>query len=168
MTLSTHEKPLPEPVVAAVLIALDDEYHAEATYAAIMGVFGEVRPFCNIIEAERRHAAALIDILNKHDQIVPPNPYLAGEKPLDPVPETLAAACTQGVEAEIANVRLYDEDLLPTVDAYPEITGVFRALRDASENNHLPAFRRCASRSRGNGAGRNGRNGRGQASQKET
>jgi hypothetical protein len=40
--------------------ALDDEYKAEATYAAVITRFGPVRPFINIVEAERRHAGALI------------------------------------------------------------------------------------------------------------
>lgn len=40
----------------ALRAALDDEYRAEATYAAVITAFGEVRPFINIIEAERRHA----------------------------------------------------------------------------------------------------------------
>ena len=39
------------------MAALDDEYRAEAIYDAVMQKFGEVRPFINIIEAERRHAA---------------------------------------------------------------------------------------------------------------
>jgi hypothetical protein len=40
--------------------ALDDEYKAEATYDAVIARFGPVRPFINIVEAERRHARALI------------------------------------------------------------------------------------------------------------
>ena len=41
----------------ALRMALDDEYRAEATYAAVIETFGEVRPFIRIIDAERRHAA---------------------------------------------------------------------------------------------------------------
>ena len=39
---------------AVLLEALDDERKAEATYAAVIEKFGEVRPFINIIDAERR------------------------------------------------------------------------------------------------------------------
>jgi AcrR family transcriptional regulator len=49
-------------------------------------------------------------------------------------------------EAEIANRDLYDRQLLPAVAAYSDITLVMQRLRDASENNHLPAFQRCVSR----------------------
>ena len=36
---------------AVLLEALDDERKAEATYAAVIEKFGEVRPFINIIDA---------------------------------------------------------------------------------------------------------------------
>ena len=39
--------------------ALDDEYHAWATYDQVIADFGEVRPFSNIREAEARHINAL-------------------------------------------------------------------------------------------------------------
>ena len=42
--------------VEALQLALEDEYRAEAMYEAVIEDFGEVRPFINIIEAERRHA----------------------------------------------------------------------------------------------------------------
>ena len=140
---------LPGQVVDAIEIALDDEHHAEATYEAILTRFGQVRPFCNIVEAERRHAAALIGIMTSYGLTAAPNPYLAGEKPLDPVPATLADACETAVAAELSNVALYDDRLLPAVAGHPDVEAVFRRLRDASADRHLPAFRRCADRHRG-------------------
>jgi hypothetical protein len=148
MTSFQGSKPLPGSVVAAILTALDDEHHAEAAYEAVLARFGAVRPFLNIVEAERRHAAALIRILAAHGLSAPPNPYLSGAKKLGEVPATLDEACEAGVEAEIANVALYDSSLLPAVAGHPEVETVFRRLRDASAERHLPAFRRCASRHR--------------------
>lgn len=143
---------LTAPVIAAILTALDDEYHAEAVYAATLDKFGtDVRPFCNIINAERRHQAALFKLLKKYQIEVPVNEYLTGGKKLASVPATLKEACAIGVAAEIENARLYDEDLLATVSAHEDITRVFKALSDASTNNHLPAFQRCAD---GGGHGR--------------
>lgn len=44
---------------AVLLEALDDERKAEAAYGAVIEKSGKVRPFINIIEAERRHSAAI-------------------------------------------------------------------------------------------------------------
>jgi|GEM_PF-2355161 len=38
----------------ALHAALDDEYHARATYRAVPDAFDEVRPFINIERAARR------------------------------------------------------------------------------------------------------------------
>ena len=42
--------------------ALDDEYRARATYQKVIDTFGPVRPFVNIVEAEDRHAQALLSL----------------------------------------------------------------------------------------------------------
>ncbi len=137
----------------ALLMALDDEYKAEATYVAVIERFGEIRPFVNIIEAERRHAQrakAEMDRLGvSYDA---ENPYLGKLS----APESVLAACEQGVAAEIENIALYDR-ILPTV----EDESVLAALSDlqwASRERHLPAFERCVARGGEQGPGR----GRGQ------
>ena len=135
-----------EPQVAALLAALDDEYHAEATYAAVIDRFGPKRPSINIIEAEKRHAQAIIRLLESCGVEYPANPYTRGDKPLEALPATLAQCCQVGVAAEIENVRLYDEDLLPAVAGHAEASAILKRLRDASQEHHLPAFKRCASR----------------------
>jgi len=148
----------------AVLRALDDEYHAEAVYAATLAAFGDVRPFSNIIEAERKHQAALLGLMDTYGIPVPANGYLTGEKPLRALPATLAEVCAVGVEAEIENARLYDEDLLPAVAGHADIIRVFTNLRDASIDKHLPAFERCAAgggQGKGNGHGKGNGNGNG-------
>jgi hypothetical protein len=131
---------------AALGSALQDERHAEAFYAAVMAKFGDARPFVNIIEAERQHQALLIGLYETYGLAVPENGYATGALDAPAAPETLAEACKIGVDAEIANRDLYDGNLLPAVAAYPDITLVMQRLRDASEENHLPAFQRCANR----------------------
>jgi len=137
----------------ALLMALDDEYKAEATYVAVIEKFGEIRPFINIIEAERRHAErakAEMDRLGiSYD---PENPYLG----VLVAPQSVLAACEQGVTAEIENIALYDR-LLPTIqDA--SVLSTLTDLQWASRERHLPAFERCVAREgeqgRGQGRGR--------------
>jgi len=131
---------------AALGSALQDERHAEAFYAAVMAKFGDARPFSNIIKAERQHEAMLIGLYETYGIAVPENNYATGAQKAPAAPETLVEACKIGVEAEIANRDLYDGKLLPAVAAYPDITRVMQGLRDASEENHLPAFQRCVGR----------------------
>jgi rubrerythrin len=131
---------------AALGSALQDERHAEAFYAAALAKFGDARPFSNIIEAERQHEAMLIGLYETYGVAVPENGYTTGALEAPLAPEALHEACKIGVEAEIANRDLYDATLLPAVAAYPDITRVMQRLRNASEENHLPAFQRCLNR----------------------
>jgi rubrerythrin len=58
-------------------------------------------------------------------------------------------ACQAGVDAEIANVALYDRLMQNT--SRQDILAVFENLRRASQERHLPALRRCAERGAGRG-----------------
>jgi rubrerythrin len=60
---------------------------------------------------------------------------------------SLREACEAGVAAEVANAELYDELLAGTERA--DIREVYENLREASQERHLPAFRRCAARESG-------------------
>lgn len=133
----------------ALSAALDDEYKAIATYEAVLSAFGPVRPFVNIVEAERRHAAALLRQFDRRG-LTPPADRWRGRIA---APASVAAACAAGVEAEVENAALYDR-LLSAVADDAEVTRVFVALRDASQQRHLPAFRRCLEN--GGRAGRGG------------
>lgn len=137
----------PQPLTAAAARALDealaDERHALSIYEAAIARFGPIRPFVNIARAEARHIEALTLLYQRYDATMPDPAAPAAPASL---PDNLAELCAQGVEAEIANITLYDERLLPAVAAYPDITSVMTRLRDASRDNHLPAFRRCAGR----------------------
>lgn len=143
----------------ALCAALDDEYKAIASYEAVLAAFGPIRPFVNIVEAERRHAAALLQQFARHG-LTPPADRWQGRVV---APASVAAACAAGVEAEVENAALYDR-LLAAVEGDAEVTQVFVALRDASQQRHLPAFRRCLQNggNAGRGAGRCGGQGGGQ------
>lgn len=144
---------------AAIEAALDDEHRAGAFYAAVMTKFGDVRPFRNIIRAEQTHASELNALLENYGlERKTTNPHLGSAEIAALVPETLAAACKIGVNAEVANRDLYDKRLMPAVQDYADVQVVFAALRDASENKHLPAFERCGG---GQGQGMGQRKGMG-------
>lgn len=129
--------------IAALHEALDDEYKARATYHAIIKKFGPVRPFVNIVEAEGRHAEALL--AQFHRLGIPPRPDpWAGRAT---APATLAEACASAVQAEIENAAMYDRLLAQITD--PEVREVMLRLRMASQERHLPAFRRCLARESG-------------------
>lgn len=132
---------LPEATQRALIRALEDERHAEAFYSAVIAKFGEVRPFANIINAERRHASEVIAVMKQYG-VEGHSDALAGSPPT--APATLHEACKMGVDAEIANKSLYDEQLIPAAKGHSDIIALFERLRDASQNRHLPAFTRCA------------------------
>jgi hypothetical protein len=131
---------LTEAEARALHDALDDEYHAWATYDQVIRDFGEVRPFCNIRDAEARHIRALIGLFGRYGIEVPPNPWPGGVRRYP----DLRTACADAVEAEIANAALYDRLMAST--RREDLLAVFRNLRDASQERHLPAFRRCCAR----------------------
>ncbi len=124
--------------IEALKTALDDEYRAYATYDQIIADFGEVRPFSNIRDAEARHIAALCGLFTRYGLTVPENPWPGKVERYN----SLNDACEAGVAAEIANSEIYDRLMQAT--QRPDILTVFGNLRDASQQNHLPAFRRCA------------------------
>ena len=57
---------------------------------------------------------------------------------------SVVEACKVGVEAEIENAALYDR-LFAMVE-HADILQVFESLQAASQEQHLPAFERCANR----------------------
>lgn len=142
---------LDAPAANALKTALSDEYHAEAFYDAVIKKFGDVRPFTNIIEAERTHARELLVVMAAYGMAAEPNGMLGTKEIADAVPTTIEEACKAGVAAEIANRDLYGP-LIAAAGSHADIVAVFTRLQQASEKNHLPAFERCAS---GRGGGQN-------------
>lgn len=139
--------------------AIEDEWLAEAEYAALMAEFDVDRPFSNIRRAELTHIDALLPLFETYDVELPVKPDQAA------IPDTLAETYQIGVDAEIANIAMYEKflahDNLPA-----DISAVFTRLMNASKN-HLKAFERQVDRSNGlftqsaNGFGRRNQNGRG-------
>ena len=105
-----------------------------------MEEIGSVRPFSMIIRAEERHISMLRALYDTYGVPMPEEP---NNVPV--VESTRSANCAVGLQAEILNAELYDNELLPLVVDYPDITQVFTKLRDDSQYKHLPAFERCAS-----------------------
>ncbi len=113
--------------------ALLDEYHAKATYEAIIETYGEIRPFTNIVLAEQTHIDLLLPLFETYGYSVP----------LDDsnvvVPDSVASALATGFEAEKANIALYETFLAQ--DLPDDVRAVFEQLVNASEH-HLSAFSR--------------------------
>ncbi len=130
-----------EQTVAALEEALEDEYKARATYNKVIEAFGPIRPFINIVEAEDRHASALLRQFERLG-LQPPKDEWPGRVE---APSSIAAACEAAIAAEIENAEMYDR-LLAVVDD-PSVRDVLLNLQDASKNRHLPAFQRCLERS---------------------
>jgi hypothetical protein len=131
--------------VDALQAALDDEYHALATYDQVVCDFGEVRPFINIRESEARHIVALQRLFERYGLPVPANAWPGRVKRY----RRLSDACADAVDAESANAGLYERLMAST--ARDDLRAVFGNLREASQARHLPAFQRCL------GVGRRGR-----------
>ena len=130
--------PAGDSVEQVLRIACYDEYRANAYYQKVTDTFGPVAPFANIVQAEVRHYTALERLCAAYGVRPPVNDWY--DKIV--IGTTLLQCCRDGVDAEIANIRMYD-DLLPFVSV-PDIRDVFYREQAASYNNHLPAFRRCA------------------------
>ncbi len=130
---------LPQTAIEALKTAIDDEYKALATYEAVIAKFGAVRPFSMIKGAEEQHIATLKAVFDKYGVEIPVNTWADQVTASD----TLQEACQTGVEAEIANAKLYKNELLPVVKDYADLTQVFENLMRASETKHLTAFERC-------------------------
>lgn len=134
---------LTDAEIRALHDALDDEYHAWAVYSQVLQDFGPVRPFLNIRDSELRHIQALHALFRRHNLPIPPNPWSTTTVPRF---ASLQEASEAGVQAEIDNADLYKRILGAT--ERPEILQVFRRLQAASQERHLPAFRRSAARYR--------------------
>lgn len=135
---------LDQQTVTALQSALDDERRAEAAYAAVIKKFGSVRPFSNIVRAERQHQALLLSLFETYHVPVPAN---AWESASQPDFATLRDACGEAARAEVANAEMYDKLLAAVTE--PDVRAVFEQLRDNSRYKHLPAFQRCSGSSGG-------------------
>ncbi len=125
------------PLHQALQIAIYDEYRARAFYQKVIDFFGPVKPFINIVEAEKQHIAALLPLFYHYGVYIPVDDWYPN---LEPSPN-FVENCEIGVAAEISNVQMYH--YLLNFVPQPDIRQVFSNLQAASLNSHLPAFRRC-------------------------
>lgn len=133
---------VPEGELADILfVAIQDEFHAEAVYDGVVEDFGPVAPFSNIVGAEVRHSTAIARLYEARGWTVPANPWTTADVPHF---TTVAEACAVGVDAEIANVEVYD-DLTEETALPDDVLRVFDSNRLASLERHLPAFQLCSS-----------------------
>ena len=130
-------EPLDDQEIQALKMALDDEYHALAVYESVIATFGSVEPFVEIAQSEQRHIDALVNQFDKQGIPVPENTWIGNVPKFDSV----QSACQTGVEAEIANVDLYNQLFTMTDD--PGLIKVFTNLSRASQESHLPSFESC-------------------------
>ena len=119
--------------------SIEDELLAKAEYEKIIEELDAGRPFTNIVEAEKKHIEYLEPLLIKYSVDYP-------EIPKNPeIPNTLSEAYRIGVEAEVANIAMYNRFL--EEELTDDVREVFIKLRDASKN-HLKAFERKVARQR--------------------
>ncbi len=151
---ASYKGELEKKEVDGLLLALNDEYMAMAIYQEVNKKFGDPRPFSNIVRAEETHAQRLIGLFDTYKIPVPKNPWPGNV----PVFESVQSACEAGVKAEVINGDLYSKLFESTTRA--DITAAYKALQRASEENHKPAFERCAA---GQGGGKGFGRGNGRA-----
>ncbi len=118
---------------SALDVVLADEYKNLAEYKAIVVKFGEVSPFVQLIYAETRHIESLVRIYDAFDFAVLADNGSASAV----VPSSLEAAYQVGIEAETANIALYETYLKTKL---PEsVDRIFSNLQNASDR-HLDIF----------------------------
>ncbi len=127
-----------DALASALGQALTSEQQAQREYQAVLTRHGESAPFGHILTAERRHEAELRLLFDAHRLPVPPR---TGSQPAL-APETLTGACNEAVSAELEGIATYGR--LLNTDLPADVRATFTRLRAASEERHLPAFRRCA------------------------
>jgi rubrerythrin len=118
--------------------AIQDEYVARAEYRAIIAKFGDLKPFSNIVGSEESHIAWLKEAYAAEGLAVPAD----GAASHVLVPASLKEAFRAGVDAEVANIAMYDSFISSKLMAKAEnadLKALFIRLRDASKN-HLAAF----------------------------
>ncbi|MBN2617526.1 MAG: DUF2202 domain-containing protein [Spirochaetales bacterium] len=115
--------------------AIQDEYLALNEYQAIIKKFGNVKPFINIISSEKTHIEYLENIYKTYNYKIPS----VDTTKFIHLPDSLDEAAKIGVDAEIANIAMYDKFLKQKLPN--DIREVFEFLKKGSEN-HLQAFKK--------------------------
>ena len=136
-------------VQQALTYAIQDEHLAHAEYQYVNRKFNDPPPFRGIVRSEVMHISALENLFRQQGWSIPPD---IGSQYVIEV-RSLREADQVGVDAEIANIAMYNHFLART-DLPSSFRSVFTNLRDASVN-HQSAFQRQLDGSSG-GGGRGG------------
>jgi hypothetical protein len=123
---------------SALREVLIDEYKARASYRKVIEAFGPVRPFVNVVEAEQTHV--LLPLFELYGIPVPEDTWTTEPR----APESILEACRVAVEAERANVAMYDR-LLSSTEA-TDVRAVLLRLQEVSGSS--PASFRATCRAR--------------------
>lgn len=117
-----------------------DERRAQAFYGAVLEKHGQIRPFTNILNAEKRHEQAVATLMDRYGVSKP------GKDSTDVpgAPATIAECAKVSAQVERDNIGMYDRLLKDVTE--PDVRAVLENLRAASLKNHLPAFERVADR----------------------
>ena len=126
-------------ISSMLVLALEDEYKAKATYEVIISEYGTITPFRNIVNAEQTHIDLLLPLFDTY-QIELPDPV---DKTALLLPDSISSALALGIQAEIDNIALYEAFLQTEIP--DDIRDAFEKLMGASEN-HLQAFTRAYDR----------------------
>jgi len=118
---------------ATLDVVLADEYKARAEYALIVDQYGAVSPYVQLIQAETKHISALSRIYDAFGWTLPADNGAS----FAVAPTSLEASYQIGIEAETANIALYETYL--DTDLPDSVARVFANLQNASEH-HLAAF----------------------------
>ena len=138
-------------VQQALIYAIQDEHLAHAEYQYVNRKFNDPPPFRGIVRSEVMHISALENLFRQQGWSIPPD---IGSRYIIEV-QTLREADEVGVDAEIANIAMYNRFLSRT-DLPSSFRSVFTNLRDASIN-HQNAFQRQLDGGSGGGGGHGGR-----------
>lgn len=120
-----------------------DERRAQAFYGAVLEKHGQVRPFTNILNAEKRHEQAVATLMDRYG-VSKPSKDSTDVPGVPGVPATIAECAKLSAQVERDNIGMYDRLLKDVTE--PDVRAVLENLRAASLNNHLPAFERVADR----------------------
>lgn len=125
--------------LAALDLGLQDEYRLEAIYQGAVNDFGSLAPFKEVLQAEKRHSAAIARLFKTRGINVPARRWRVTNVPHF---HSLQEACVEGAKAERGNTALYDR--LLSADLPDDVRRVFAANRRASGGNHTLAFDSCS------------------------
>ncbi|HET7460887.1 MAG TPA: hypothetical protein VFJ82_06555 [Longimicrobium sp.] len=130
-----------DPVLEAMDVMIQEEYHTAAQYERIARDHAGAQPYAGWAETERAHAELIGWLYHDRGKTAPPSRWTADAVPTRrPLPQ----ACASALAAEERAVRLYDgylEGELPS-----DVRRAFRHNRNVSYLQHLPVLRECTLR----------------------